>query len=81
MISEKYVKLMKQEAVKFLNPESSLIPSLEKQGWIVEGKEYAEEFDLNALRAEAEAMGLKPHHKAGAAKILEMIEAAKEKGE
>ncbi len=33
--------------------------------------------ELAALRAEAAALGLKPHHKAGAAKLREMIAAAK----
>ncbi|QDJ44980.1 hypothetical protein [Bordetella hinzii] len=33
--------------------------------------------DVEALRAEAEALGLKPHHKAGAEKLKQMIAEAK----
>lgn len=62
----------KGDAVKFIDPESSLIPVLKHEGWKAEGEE-----DLDALRAEAEALGLKPHHKAGADKIRQMIEEAK----
>lgn len=33
--------------------------------------------DVEALRAEAEALGLKPHHKSGAEKLKQMIAEAK----
>jgi len=78
------LKLTKGDAVKFLSPESSLIAKLEFEGWAVEGSEVKESLttavevkndELDALRAKAEALGLKPHHKAGAEKIKEMIEA------
>ncbi len=37
----------------------------------------ASDDDVEALRAEAEALGLKPHHKAGAEKLKQMIAEAK----
>ena len=77
----------KGEATKFLSPKSSLIPLLVSDGWEVEGgggnqklvdalTEVAEE-ELSALRAKAESIGLKVHHKAGPDKIREMIAEAK----
>lgn len=36
--------------------------------------------ELDALRAEAKALGLKPYHKAGVAKLREMIAEARAKG-
>lgn len=69
--------LKKGDAVKFLSPESSLIKVLKFEGWEVEGEKKQESDDLLDLRAQAEALGLKVHHKAGAEKIKEMIEAAK----
>lgn len=79
------VVLKKGEATKILSPESSLIEKLKFEGWAVDGEEVkveavkvAVDVDLDALRAEAEALGLKVHHKAGADKIREMIAEAKE---
>ncbi|KCB26050.1 hypothetical protein ACLQ8Z_22955 [Bordetella hinzii] len=40
-------------------------------------QEPASDDDVEALRAEAEALGLKPHHKAGAEKLKQMIAEAK----
>ena len=70
------LKLIKGESVKILDPQSTLIPVLKKQGWKVEG-EKDEDNALAELRAEAEKLGLKVHHKAGAEKIRELIEEAK----
>jgi hypothetical protein len=36
------VKLIKGDAVKILSPESSLIPLLKHEGWIVEGEKVEE---------------------------------------
>lgn len=69
--------LRKGDAVKYLSPESSLIEKLKFEGWAVDG-EVVKDNDLDALRAEAEALGLKVHHKAGADKIREMIAEAKD---
>jgi hypothetical protein len=82
------IKLTKGEGVKFLSPESSLIPMLVHEGWEAEGsgnKKPAEAIPVVAddklaeLRAEAEALGLSVHHKTGVAKLTELIEEAKSK--
>lgn len=72
--------LRKGDAVKYLSPESSLVEGLKREGWAVDGEvvKSVEDTELNALRAEAEALGLKVHHKAGADKIREMIAEAKD---
>ena len=67
------ITLVKDGGVKNLSPESSLIAVLKAQGWIVEGEE-AFDGEVDALRAQAEALGLKVHHKAGADKIAKQIE-------
>jgi hypothetical protein len=69
------LKFVKDNAVKFISPESSLIPILRHEGWTVEGETVAP--DLEALRAEAGALGLKVHHKTGAEKLAELIAEAK----
>lgn len=77
----------KGDATKFISPGSSLIPLLVGDGWEVEGgggnqklvdalTEVAEE-ELSVLRDQAEAIGLKVHHKAGPDKIRDMIAKAK----
>lgn len=70
----------KGDAVKILSPESTLIELLKREGWAVDGEvvKSVEDTDLDALKAEAEALGLKVHHKAGADKIREMIAEAKD---
>lgn len=68
---ENTVKLTNGEKVKFLSKESSLIAPLKAEGWLAEG-----ESKLDALREQAEALGLKPHHKAGEEKLREMIKDA-----
>lgn len=67
-----FLKFTKDGSTKLLKEESKLIPILKAEGWKAEG-----DSDLDALRAEAEALGLKPHHKAGEEKLREMIEEAK----
>ncbi len=67
-------KLTKGDAVKFLDDNSTLLEVLKDNGWVVEGEEVNE---LDALKSEAEALGLKPHHKAGVEKLKEMIAEAK----
>lgn len=68
----------KGEATKHLSPESSLIERLKADGWSVDGEKPHVDAEIEALRAEAEALGLKVHHKAGADKIREMIAEAKD---
>lgn len=66
---------VKGDAVKLIDPESSLIGVLKQDGWKVEGDQSVDD-ELEALRTEALALGLKVHHKAGADKIKAMIEEA-----
>lgn len=72
-------KWIKGDSVKFVDEVSTLADALLNDGWHVEGEEpkNGQVDELAALRAQAEAMGLKPHHKAGAEKIRELIEEAK----
>lgn len=67
------ITLVKDGGVKHLSPESALIAVLKEQGWVVEGEEAFND-EVEALRAQAEALGLKIHHKAGAEKIAKLIE-------
>jgi hypothetical protein len=71
------LKFIKGEGVKHVSEGSDIIPRLRADGWVVEGETLENADDLEALRAEAIALGLNPHHKAGAAKLKEMIEAAR----
>lgn len=68
----------KGDATKFISPKSSLIERLKSDGWSVDGEPDPVNSEIEALRAEAEALGLKVHHKAGPDKIREMIAEAKE---
>lgn len=70
------ITLIKGEGRKFLDPESLLIPICLRDGWVIEGEEK-EDGERDALFAEAEALGLKPHHKAGVDKLKAMIAEAK----
>lgn len=71
-MNSEYVVLKKGQDTKYIDKNSKLLEILKKDGWKFDGDD-----DLEALRAQAEELGLKPHHKAGADKIKEMI-AAKE---
>lgn len=74
------LKFTKGDAVKLIDPESKLIPVLKEQGWVVEGgkaEDTDKDSELEALKAEADAMGLKYHHKAGAEKLADLIAEAK----
>ncbi len=64
--------LSKDGLTKFLDDKSALIQALKSNGWKAEG-----ESDNDDLRAEALALGLKPHHKLGADKLAAMIAEAK----
>lgn len=69
------IKMIKAEAVKLVDADNAeVIALLKMDDWKVEGEKAD---DLDALRAEAEALGLKPHHKAGPEKLKEMIAEAK----
>jgi len=70
------LKFVKGDAVKLIDPESSLIKRLKDNGWNVEGEKDHDD-ELDALREEAEALGLKVHHKAGADKLKAAIAEAK----
>ncbi len=69
----------KADGVKYVDPNSALIPLLVEQGWVSDDAPKAKEVDgdLDALRAEAEALGLKVHHKTGAEKLAALIAEAK----
>lgn len=76
------VPYTKDGGVKFINANNSdLVSALVAAGWVPEGQETADkdefEADIDVLRAEAKALGLAVHHKAGVAKIAEMIKEAK----
>jgi hypothetical protein len=72
------ITFTKGESVKFIDEGSSLIPLLKLDGWKAEGEaEDVFEADIEELRAEAEALGIKVHHKAGVSKIVELIKEAK----
>lgn len=71
----------KDEAVKILDENSSLIPLLLAEGWAVDGlkKQEKKAFDvmeLSELREKAEKLGLSVHHKAKASTIQKMIDEA-----
>ena len=69
------------DKTKVLAAESTLIPLLKAEGWKVDGEPDDVSEDVSGLRAQAEALGLKPHHKLGAEKLKELIEAAKKEAE
>jgi len=71
------LKFIKDDCVKIIDPESSLIPVLKEQGWLVEGEKSLED-ELEALKAEADALGVKYHHKSGVEKLSALIAQAKE---
>jgi len=71
------LKLIKGEDVKILSPESSLIQKLLENGWVKEG-DQKKDGELEALRAEAEALGLKVHPRTGVEKLKADIAQAKE---
>lgn len=72
------ITFTKGESVKFIEEGSELIPLLKEHGWKAEGEaEDVFDVDVEELRAEAEALGIKVHHKAGVAKIAELIKEAK----
>jgi len=55
------ITLKKGDAVKYIDPSSTLIPVLKADGWKAESKieVVQENNDLESLRAEAEALGIK----------------------
>lgn len=76
------IKLVKDGGVKLLDEKSNLVSILKNEGWKVDGEKAeakAEVVDgeLEALRAEAAALGLNVHHRTGVEKLKEMIEEAK----
>ncbi len=69
------IKLHKDGEFKMLDDSSSLIPVLKKSGWVIDGEEPS--LDIDALKQEAEKLGIKFHHKSSAATIKKLIEEAK----
>lgn len=67
------LEFKKNGKLKLIDPESNLIPLLKADGWIVEGEEKAVP-DIDELKAKADALGLKYHHKTGAEKLAKLIE-------
>lgn len=64
----------KGDRVKYIDPNSSLIERLVADGWVTDKVEVDDERE--ALKEQAEALGIKVHHKAGADKIRALIEEA-----
>lgn len=72
------ITMTKDASAKLVDADNkAVIDLLKSDGWKVEGeKEPENDTELAELRAQAEALGLKVHHKAGADKIRQMIEEA-----
>lgn len=73
--------LTKGNDKKILDDNSKLIPVLREQGWLVEGEEAVEktdELDREALKAEANALGIEYPKNIKNEKLKELIEATKE---
>jgi len=68
------VTLIKDGGVKYLSDDSSLIPDLKKDGWVCEGEEISP--DIEALKEEANKLGLKYHHRCSYETIKKLIEEA-----
>jgi len=70
------ITFTKDNAVKVIDDNSDLIPVLLKDGWVSDDVIHASD-DLEALKAEATELGITFHHKAGVAKLKELLAAAK----
>ncbi len=77
------IKLVKGDAVKFIDPKSSLFDRLEHDGWkresVPDVVEKVED-NIEALRIEAKALGIDFHHRAGEEKLKALIAEAKAEG-
>lgn len=72
------ITFKKGDWVKYIDLSSTLIDVLKSEGWKAEGEVNVEpENGIDALRAEAEALGIKVHHKTGAEKLAALIAEAK----
>lgn len=69
-----YMKFTKGADTKLIEKGSNLVAALLNDGW--KSDDCEKPCELSELRAEAEALGLKPHHKSGAEKLKEMIKDA-----
>lgn len=67
------LEFKKDGNLKLIDPESNLIPLLKADGWVVEGEEETA-LDIDELKAKADALGIKYHHKTGAEKLAKLIE-------
>jgi len=68
------LKLHKDGGLKVVDPASSLIPLLRADGWVCEGEEISP--DIEALKEEANKLGLKYHHRCSYETIKKLIEEA-----
>lgn len=68
------ITLKKDGSTKLVDEGSVLIPILKGDGWLIDGEAVTD--DLETLRAKADVMGIKYHHKAKAETIAKMIEEA-----
>ncbi len=72
------VTMKKAQATKILSPESSLIPLLKEEGWVVEGEECGDEPSITDLRQQARDLGLTFHPATGAERLKARIQEALE---
>lgn len=70
------ITLTKNGGVKVISEESTLVQALKDDGWVMEGEDHSVDLDLAELRAVADEMGIKYHHKAKAKTIAKLIEGA-----
>lgn len=69
------ITLYKDGGVKHLEDGSSLLPRLKEDGWKMDGEQ--DDLDIEALKAQADELGIKYHHKSKAETIAKLIEDAK----
>jgi hypothetical protein len=70
------LRFLRGDQVKLIDPNSTLLQRLADDGWKQEVDSKANG-DLEALRAEAKALGVAFHHKSGVEKLKALIEEAK----
>lgn len=70
------LKFTKGDSVKFIDPESKLIPRLIADGWKSDDMDTPEEETRISLLEKAKELGLNLHHRTGIEKLKEAIEKA-----
>ena len=73
------LEFKKNDSTKLIDEDSKLIPVLIADGWSCGDIDLGVELDIDALKEEAEELGIKVHHKAKAETIAKQI--AEFKGE